>query len=140
MLTLKENMRPQYGVFSSALGGETSDTVTTAAFVSLKNYNKAGAYGIASGVASGSIITLTLMEGKSTAGSASQTTTFTDTFTATATNHLGILQAEMFGTQLSSGFTHVGFKLVTDNASGTEKVAGVLWQALPDYPQATLPA
>lgn len=137
----QENERPNYGVFSSALGAETSDKVTSAAFVHARNYHIIAGLAQASGVASDSVITLKLYEAKSAAGSASQTISgASDTFTSTNTTDTDILKAEVRAEQLSDGFEYVGMEVSTSNASGTEKVAGMLIQAKPRYAQATLPA
>jgi hypothetical protein len=106
----------------------------------MENYHNIVAYAVASGVASGSALTLTLLEGTTSAGAGSQTTSHTDTFTSTNTTDTDVLQAEIKGDELSSGYTHVGARLETDNASGTEKVAVLLLAGSSRYGQATLPA
>lgn len=138
-----EHYRTSYGGFSSALGGETSDTLTSAAFVSAKNYDVVIAQALYSGIASGSVVTLTIWQGSSTAGAGSKTVSGASTsFTAANTTDTGILTVQVRGAQLDmgSGFTYVGAKLVTGNASGTEKVGLWLVQGRARYPQASLPA
>ncbi|KPJ63786.1 hypothetical protein AMJ44_13995 [candidate division WOR-1 bacterium DG_54_3] len=136
-----ENYKPSYGVFSSALGGETSDKVETAAFVDMRYYDGVAAYVHASGLASGSVITLTLLEGTSNAGASSATLTGkTDTFTATATTQKDVLQAEVRAEELSSGYRYVGFRLATNNSgAATEKVGGILLQGRARYGSSSLP-
>jgi len=135
---MKENLRPSYGAWSSALGGETSDKIETAVFADMRYYDVIAAYAMASGVASGSVITLTILEGTSTAGAGSATTSQTDTFTSTNTTDTDLLQAEIRAEQLSSGYRYVGARLATSNGSGTEKVALVLVQGRPRYAQSSL--
>lgn len=133
-----ENFKPSYGVFSSALGAETNDKVESS-FVDMKYYDGVVAYVQASGVASAKVITLTILEGKSTAGSSSATTSKTDTFTSTATSDTDLLQAEIRAEELSSGYRYVGIRVATNQTDGTEKVAGVLVQGRARYGQASLP-
>jgi len=137
---MSENYRPSYGAFSSALGAETSDKIETAAFANMENYDVVWALAHASGVASDSVITLTILEATSAAGAGSATTSQTDTFTSTNTTDTDLLQAEIRGEQLSSGFSFAGARLETDNASGTEKVGVILVQGRARYGQSSLPA
>jgi len=137
-----ENLKPSYGGFSSALGGETTiaDTIQSATYVDMRYYDLAVAYGQASGVAAGSVITLQLYEGTSTAGAGSATLSGkTDTFTSTNTTDTDVLQAEVRGQELSAGYRYVGARLSTSNASGTEKVSLILLQGRPRFAQNTLP-
>ena len=133
-----ENLKPAYGVFSSALGGETSDLVESSLFVDMANYDIVVAYGMASGVATGVVISLVLLEATDTAGSGSATTSKTDVFTATATNHTDVLQAEIKAEELSAGYRFVGMRMTTDG-DATEKVCGLIVQGAPRYAQASLP-
>jgi len=134
-----ENYKPSYGAFSSALGAETSDKVEPATFVDMENYDVVVAYAQASGVASGSVITLTILEATASGGGGSATTTKTDTFTSTATSDIDVLQAEIRAEELSSGYKYVGFRIATSNGSGTEQVSGIMVQGRARYGQATLP-
>ena len=138
MHKFKENLKPVYGVFSSALGGETSDKAESSLFVDMGRYNNAVAYVGASGVVSGQIITLTLLQATATDGSGSATTTKTDTFTATATNHTDVLQAEIKAEDLGTAYRYVGIRVATDDADGTEKIYGVLVAGDARYNQETL--
>ena len=124
---------------STALGGESSDTITTAAFINMENYHNIVVYGIASGVASDAVLTLTIWEATASAGTNSATTTKTDTFTSTNTTDTDVLQAEIKADELSSGFTHVGAKLVSDDGSCTGIVGLFLLAGSPRYAQNTLP-
>lgn len=138
-----EHYRTNYGGFSSALGGETSDTLVSASFVNAKNYDVVIAQALYSGIASGQVVTLTAWQATSTAGASSKTVTGASTsVTAAATTDTGILTVQVRGAELdmASGFVYVGAKLVTGNASGTEKVGLWLVQGRARYPQASLPA
>lgn len=139
MHKLKENLFFKFGEITSALGGETSDTLTSATFVNMENYDVIGAFGIASEVASGSTITLTLYEATATDGSGSSSISgATDTFTSTNVTDLGEVFAEVRAGDLTAGYQYVGAKLVTDNGSGTEEAALFLIAGRPRYGQATL--
>ena len=140
-----ENVRSRYGVFSSALGGESSpaDTVVSAEFVNMKNYDLVVGICQASGVAASAVLSLAMWQATASDGSDSKTVTgATDTFTSTATSDTDILVAQVRGEDLDvdSGFQYVGFKLATGAASGTEKVGGILLQLRPRFSQATMPA
>lgn len=138
-----EHYRTVYGGFSSALGAETSDTLTVPAFVSAKNYDVVIAQAAYSGIASGSAVTLTIWQATSTAGASSKTVTGASaSFTAANTTDTGVLTTQVRGAQLdmASGFIYVGAKLVTDNASGTEKVSMHLIQGRARFPQSSLPS
>lgn len=138
-----EHVRTRFGAFSSALGGETSDVITTAEFVNMENYDLVVFQAIASGVASSKILTLTAYEATATDGSGSQSLTHSmasDTFTATATNHTDVLVAQVRGEELSAGFQYVGAKLATNQTDGTEKAGIVINQMRARYKQSTLPA
>ena len=138
----KENLKPTYGVISTALGGSSSpaaDTVETATYVDMRYYDLCVAYGLASYLASGSTITLQLYEGTSTAGAGSATLSGkTDTFLSTNVTDTDVLQAEVRGQELSSGYRYVGARLSTNNGSGTEKVSLMLLQGRARFAQATL--
>ena len=142
MHKFKENYKPTFGDLSTALGGETSDVITTATFVDMRYYDAAVAYGLGSNVASDSVLTLILYEATATDGSGSASLTHTgasDTFTSTNTTDTDVLQAEARGEQLSSGFRYLGAKLSTDNGSGAEVVSLMMLQGRARYAQATLP-
>ena len=134
------NYKPSYGVFSSGLGGESNDRVDTATYVDMRYYDAVVFYVGASGVASGSVVTLQLYEATSTAGAGSATISGkTDTFTATGTTHTDLLQAEVRAEELSSGFRYVGARVSTSNAGGAEKIGGIFVQGRSRYAQTTLP-
>ena len=134
-----ENLKPTYGVFSSALGGESGYKAESTLFVDMKNYNNAVLYGMASGASTGQVISLIALEATDTAGNGSATTSKTDVFTATATNHTDLLQVEIKAEELSAGYQFVGIRMTTDDTSGTEKVSGMIVQGAPRYAQAVLP-
>ena len=140
MHKFSENFLPGYGAQSTALGGETSDTITSAAFINMQNYHNIVVYGIASGVASDAVLTLTLWEATASAGTGSQTTTHTDTFTSTNTTDTDVLQAEIKADELSSGFTHIGAKLVSNDGSCTGIVGLLHVAGSPRYARNSLPA
>ena len=139
MHKFKENYKPTYGDMSTAMGGEGSYTIETDTYVDMRYYDAVAVYGIASGVASDAVLTLTIWEGTDTTGAASATTTQTDTFTSTATSDTDILQAEIRGEQLSSGFRYAGAKLVSDDSSCTGIATLLLLQGRARFGQATLP-
>ena len=139
-----ENVRSRYGAFSSDLGAETSpdDTVISAEYVNMANYDMVVGVAIASGVASGVIITLAMWQATASTGSGSKTVSgASDTFAAATETETDILVAQVRGEDLDvdNGFQYVGFKISTDG-NGTEKVAGVLHQLRARYKQASLPA
>jgi hypothetical protein len=136
-----EHYKTTWGGFSSALGGETSDTLTTPVFVSAKNYDVVIAQGMYSGIASAAVVTMTIWQATSTAGASSKTVTGASTsFTAANTTDTGVLTLQVRGAELdmASGFIYVGAKLVTGAGSGTEKVSMNLIQGRARFPQATL--
>jgi len=140
-----ENVRSRYGAFSSALGGESTpnDTVVSAEFVNMANYDLVVGICHASGVAQSASITLAMWQATASDGSDSKTVTgATDIFVSTATSDTDVLVAQVRGEDLdvASNFQYVGFKLETSAGSGTEKVGGILLQLRPRYAQATLPA
>lgn len=136
-----EHYKTNYGGFSSALGGETSDTLTSAAFYSLKNYDVGIAELQYSGIASGSAVTLTIWQATSTAGASSKTVTSASTsVTSTGTTDTGVLIVQVRGADMdmASGFIYFGAKAVTNNASGTEKVSLNLIQGRARFPQSSM--
>jgi len=139
MHKFKENYKPTYGDMSTALGAEGSDTIETDTYVDMRYYDALVVYGIASAVASDAVLTLTIWEGTDTTGAASATTTQTDTFTSTATTDTDVLQAEIRGEQLSSGFRYAGAKLASSDESCTGIVTLLMLQGRARYGQATLP-
>lgn len=139
MHKLKENLFLKFGEVTSALGGETSDTLTTLTFVNMENIDVIGVAGIASEVASGSTVTLKLYQATATDGSGSATITgASDTFTSTNVTDVDLLFAEVKANELTSGYQYVGAKLSTDNASGTEEAAMIFIGGNLRYPQATV--
>lgn len=137
-----QNVRSRYGGFSSALGGETSDVITSAEFVNMANYDLVVFQAHASGVASDSALTLLAYEATATDGSGSASLTHgsaTDTFTSTNTTDTDVLVVQVRGADLSSGYQYAGAKLTTDNGSGTEKVGMIINQMRGRYKQASMP-
>ena len=140
MHMFKENFLPGYGNMSSALGAEASDKIETAVFMNMKYYDLGVALAEVTNVASGSVITLTILEGTTSAGASSATTSQTDTFTSTATTDTDVLQAQIRAEQLSANYTHFGARLATNNASGTEVASVILIAGRARYGSGTLPA
>lgn len=139
MHKLSENMLFTFGEITSALGGESSDTLTTATFVNMANYDIVGVYAIASEVASDAVVTLKLYEATAANGGGSATITgASDTFTSTNVTDLGELYAQVRAAGLSSGFQYVGAKLSTGDGSGTEEAAMFIIQAKPRYASSSL--
>lgn len=139
MHKLNENLFFKFGEVTSALGGETSDTLTTLTFVSAENYDVIGVAAVASEVASGSTVTLTMYQATATDGSGSATITgASDTFTSTNVTDVDTLFAQVRASDLTSGYQYVGAKLSTNDGSGTEEAAMIFICAKPRYGQATL--
>jgi len=139
MHKFKENYKPTYGDMSTALGVEGSNTIETDTYVDMRYYDALVVYAIASAVASDAVLTLTIWEGTDTTGAASATTTQTDTFTSGATSETDVLQAEIRGEQLSSGFRYAGAKLVSDDDSDTAIVTLLMLQGRARFGSSSLP-
>jgi hypothetical protein len=139
MHKLNENLFFKFGEITSALGGESSDVLTTATFVNMENYDVVGVYGIASEVGSGKIITLALYEATATAGTGSATISGASD-TATSTNATDLLDvfAQVRASDLSAGYQYVGAKISTNQTDGTEEAAMFFILGKPRYGQATL--
>jgi hypothetical protein len=138
-----ENIKSLYGCLSTALGGETSDIKATGTFINGGLYDLIEAYGLVSGVASGSVVTLEVWQATTSAGAGSKTLTTrsTDTFTSAATSETDLLRCQARGEDLdvAGGFNFVGAKISTNNTSGTEVVGIVLNGLRARFAQATLP-
>ena len=142
MHKFKENYKPTYGDMSTALGAETSpaaDTIETDTYVDMRYYDALVVYGIASGVANGATLTLTIQEATATDGSASATTTQTDTFVSTNLTDTDVMQAEIRGEQLSSGFRYAGAIIASDDASCTGIVTMLMLQGRARFGSNSLP-
>jgi len=139
MHKMSENLRYTYGKQSTALGGESSDKIESAAFVNMRLYHNVEVVAEVTNVASDGVITLYLLEATSSAGASSATITGkSDTFTSTNTTDTDVLRVEARSEELSDGYTYVGGRLSTDQTSGAEVVAMWHIQANPRYGQATL--
>jgi hypothetical protein len=139
MHKLSENLYIKFGQVTSALGGESSDTLTTLTYVDAQNFDIIGVAAIASEVASGSTVTLKLYEATSAAGGGAATITgASDTFLSTNVTDVDQLFAQVRSADLSAGYQYVGAKLSTDDASGTEEAAMIFVCGKPRYGQATL--
>jgi len=136
----KQNYRSQYGDMSTALGGETSDVITTPVFVDMANYDLVRAVAQVSNVVSTHVVTLAMYEATATDGSGSATVSgASDTYTSTQVTDLDVLEAQVRGEDLSSGFQYIGAKVSTDDADGTEVASVMLVQGRSRYKQSTLP-
>ena len=141
MHKMSNNLRFTYGKQSTSLGGESSDKIESGTFVNMENYHNVEVVANVTGVASGSVVTLYLLEATASAGTGSATISgFSDTFTSTATSDTDVLRVEARAEQLSTGYTFVGGRLSTNSSSGTEPCDMFHVQANPRYGQATLPA
>lgn len=139
MHTFKENNLIHFGEITSALGGESSDTLTTMRFPSMENFDEITFIAIASEVASDAVLTLTAYEATATAGTGSSSISgATDTFTSTNTTDTDVLIVTVRAADLTAGYQYVGAKLVTSGASGTEEAALITIQSRARYAQATL--
>ena len=133
-----EHVKATYGKASTALGSETSDLITSAAFVDMENYDLAVGIVHVTNVASGKTVTLRLYEATAAAGTNSATLAITDTFTAEATSDTDVLVAQVRGAQLSSGYQYVGWKASVDDTTSQAIIGGVTLQLRARYPQASL--
>ena len=138
----KQHYRSQYGDMTTALGGETSDVITTPVFVNGANYDLTRAVAQVSNVVSTHVITLLMYEATATDGSGSASLTHagaTDTYTSTQVTDVDVLEAQTRGEDLSSGYQYVGAKLSTDDADGNEVGSVFLVQGRARYKQDTMP-
>lgn len=139
MHKMSENQKVTFGEITSALGGESSDVITSKTFVDMALYDIVEAIGIASELASGSTITLKMYEATAANGGGSATISgASDTFLSTNVTDVDVLRAQVRAADLSAGYQYVGAKISTDDASGTEEAALILIQSKPRYGQATL--
>jgi len=139
MHKINENFFLKFGEVTSALGGESSDTLTTLTFVNAENYDVIGVAAIASEVASDAVVTLKLYQATATNGGGSATITgASDTFTSTNATDVDVLFAQVRSADLTSGYQYVGAKLSTGDGSGTEEAAMIFICGKPRYGQATL--
>jgi hypothetical protein len=135
-----ENILTGYGKASTALGSETSDLITVAAFKKMSNYDLYTAVAHVTNVASGKIVTLRLWEATAAAGTGSQSLAITDTFTAAATSDTDVLIAQARGAQLTAGYSYIGAKLSTNDTTGAEVCGLLQFQLNARYGQETLAA
>jgi hypothetical protein len=135
-----ENTLTGYGKASTALGSETSDVITVAAFKNMKNYDLYYAVAHVTNVAASKIVTLRLWEATAAGGTGSQSLAITDTFTAAATSDTDTLVCQVRGAALTAGYAFVGAKLSTNDTSGAEIGGIIQFQTNARYAQATLGA
>lgn len=133
-----ENIKTSYGKASTALGSESSDIISVAAFKDMAEYDLYTAVAHVIGIASGKIVTLRLWEATAAGGTGSQSLAITDTFTAEATSDTDTLVCQVRAADLSTGYQFVGAKLSTNDTTGAE-ICGILqFQLKPRYGEATL--
>ncbi len=138
-----EHYRTSYGGYSSALGAESSDKITSAAFVSAKNYDVLIFQALYSGIASGQVLTLKGYQATATNGGGSKTVSGASTsVTSGATSETGVLTIQFRAAEMDMGssFIYGGAIVSTDDGDGTEQVALIQVQGRARYPQATLGA
>lgn len=137
-----DNIRTTYGAKTVSLGGETSDTITSAKFVDMKNYDLVVGIAHFEGVASSKVITLRAYQATSTAGAGSATlsTDITDTFTSAHASDTDTLICQIRGEDLSSGYQYVGFKASSSDSTCTGIGGMIQLQMRARYKQASLPA
>jgi len=122
-----ENVRSRFGAISTDLGAEGSDTIVSAEFVNMANYDLVVGIAQAVGIAAGSTISLVMWQATATDGSDSKTVTgATDTFVSTNVTDTDVLVAQVRGEDLdvASSFQYVGFKISSDETDGSQEVAG----------------
>ena len=137
----KQHYRSQYGAMSTSLGEETSDKITTPVFVDAANYDLVRAQAQVSNVVSTHVVTLQMYEATTTAGAGSTTISgATDVYTSTQATDVDILECQIRGKDLSSGYQYVGAVLSTDDADGTEAASVSIVQGRARYAQSTLPS
>lgn len=143
MKTFKENIKSNYGAFSSALGGESSDTLQSAYFFDTKYYDLIVGQLTYTKIGSGDTVTFKAWQSTATTGAGSKTITgASSTVLSAATTDTGVLvvQVRPWDLDIANSFRYVGFQAVTSNASGTECVSMAVLQANGRYAQATPPA
>ena len=133
-----QNVRTRFGKYGTDIGD--TDLVSTE-YVDMKNYDLIVGVAIASDIASGSIVTLTMYQATGTAGEASAAVS-SSVATSTASADELILVAQVRGEDLSTttAFHYVGWIVDSNDSTNTTKGAGVLHQMRARYKQATLPA
>ena len=139
----KQHYASQTGDMTTALGGESSDKITTPTFVFMKNYDLVRAVAQVSNVVSTHIISLKMYEATATGGGGSTSLTHaqaSDDYTSAASTTLDILEAQTRGEDLTSGYGYVGAILSTDDADGTEAVSLHLECGRARYKQSTMPS
>jgi len=143
--TFKEFAKSQDGVTTYAaatlaLGGETSDVLSTE-YYSMKNYDKIVGFIVAHSVVATHILTVKMSQGTDTAGAGSATISGKST-TYTSSQVTDVFQAaiEVDADDLTDGYDYVGMQVSTDDADGTEAVGLILVPMNPRYGQATMPA
>jgi len=133
---------------STALGAEASppaaDCIETPAYCRARYYDLIRAVGHVSNVSSGSVVTLQMYEATDATGGGAQALTTAnapncvDIYSSVATASLDILEAQVRGEGLSSGYAYVGARLTSGQTDGSERVSVMLVQGRARYKQATM--
>ena len=136
--TFSSHVRARYGLIDASLD---SDTLVTAEFVDMANYDLVVFQAVASNVTSGSAVTMQIWQATATNGNGSATlaTPASAVVTSTHATQTDILTCQVRGEDLSSGYRYVGAKIAA-NASVACPVAIIINQMRGRYKQATLPA
>lgn len=118
---------------SAALGGETSDKVTSA-WTALGKVRSFAVLATVTNIANGQVVTLTVKTASDASGTGAATltgtagTSLTATGTATATDKLVLLHE--YNGPLANGHTYVQAEISTNHAAGAEIVSAVLLRKL----------
>jgi len=137
--TAKQHYLAVTGDVSNELGAEASDTIVSANFFDMANFDLVIGIGQLSSVASDQTVTLQLYEATDNTGGASQTLAgATDTYVSVAGASIDIVQAQARGEDLSNGFQFVGVRVTTDDTDGSESASIFLVGGRARYKQATL--
>lgn len=129
-----------YAAATEALGGETSDILTTA-YYDIKNYDAILGISIAMTVVATHTLTFRMLQGSDTDGAGSATISgASDTYLSSQVTDRYQSIIEVDADQLTDGLDYVGLEASTDDADGSEDVALVVIPTFGRYRQATTPA
>ena len=132
-----QNVRTRFGNIASDVNGTP---LVSAEYVDMANYDLIVGVGLATAVAVGSTVTLTMYQATTTAGGGSASVCAT-TFTSLGSTSPIVLIAQVRGEDLSTTttFHYVGWIMTTNDADTTVYGAGCLHQMRARYKQATMP-
>ena len=144
----KQNYRSSGLDMSTDLGSEASppaaDCIETPAYCRARYYDLIRAVGHVSSCSSGAVVTLAMYEATDATGGGAQALSTTaapncvDTYTSVAGGSLDILEAQVRGEGLSSGYAYVGARLTTNDTDGSEVASIFLVQGRARYKQAVM--